>query len=187
IAPENPTPEPLPLLFSSLPLRRRRRLALLSSPPHFSPLRRPCRRQPSQPCDRASPSSSLHTAGEHGPARPHPSTAICTPLSSHSARLPIIIELGIEACCNCFLPICVECAHDAVTRPIQLEAVAGVVHPLSSRRDAAFFRCSERHNEQHRHTAAAAVSRLAGRLRELLCHRCANEQSKEKECTTLVS
>uniref|UniRef100_A0A0E0RI04 Uncharacterized protein n=1 Tax=Oryza rufipogon TaxID=4529 RepID=A0A0E0RI04_ORYRU len=27
----------------------------------------------------------------------------CT--SSRSARLPIIIELGIEACCYCFLPI----------------------------------------------------------------------------------
>uniref|UniRef100_A0A0E0RC51 Protein kinase domain-containing protein n=1 Tax=Oryza rufipogon TaxID=4529 RepID=A0A0E0RC51_ORYRU len=26
------------------------------------------------------------------------------------ARLPIIIELGIEACCNCFLPICVLAA-----------------------------------------------------------------------------
>uniref|UniRef100_A0A0E0NVJ3 Uncharacterized protein n=1 Tax=Oryza rufipogon TaxID=4529 RepID=A0A0E0NVJ3_ORYRU len=60
----------------------------------------------------------------------------CT--STRSTRRPIIIELGIEACCNCFLPICV--VHDAVTRPIQLEASAGAVHPLSSRRDATFFR-----------------------------------------------
>uniref|UniRef100_A0A0E0QPM0 Uncharacterized protein n=1 Tax=Oryza rufipogon TaxID=4529 RepID=A0A0E0QPM0_ORYRU len=99
----------------------------------------------------------------------------CT--STRSARLSIIIELGIEACCNCFLPICV--AYDAVTRPIELEAAAGAIHPLSSWRDAAFFRCSERRNKQHRHAAAAAVARLApGWLRELLCDRCANEQSK---------
>nr|BBF90129.1 hypothetical protein [Oryza rufipogon]BBF90138.1 hypothetical protein [Oryza rufipogon] len=41
---------------------------------------------------------------------------------TRSARLPIIIELGIEACCNCFLPICV--VPDGVTHPIQLEAAA---------------------------------------------------------------
>uniref|UniRef100_A0A0E0BJ24 Uncharacterized protein n=1 Tax=Oryza glumipatula TaxID=40148 RepID=A0A0E0BJ24_9ORYZ len=106
-SPHPPPPPRSPLIASSL-----------------FPLRRPCRRQPSQPCDRASPSSSLHTADERGPARPRPSTLwICPPLSSRSARLPIIIELGIEACCNCFLPICV--AHDVVTRPIQLEAAAG--------------------------------------------------------------
>jgi hypothetical protein len=40
-------------------------------------------------------------------------------------------------------------------------------------------RCSERCNKQHRHAAAAAVARLApGWLKELLCDRCANEQSK---------
>uniref|UniRef100_A0A0D3HV46 Uncharacterized protein n=1 Tax=Oryza barthii TaxID=65489 RepID=A0A0D3HV46_9ORYZ len=135
IASQNPTPEPLPLLFSSLPLRRR--LALLSSPPHFS----------------LSAGLVAGSHPSHATARPHPHPftrpasaalhVLVHPLCGF-VRHCLAVQQGSQSSSSWALrPVAIassQSAHNVVTRPIQLEVATGAVHPLSSRRDTTFFR-----------------------------------------------